>query len=260
MPTEQRSLHLSLTNLSPKMSFNRILITGATGYVGGTLINRLVASSDPTIQSLTFDLLVRTPDAAEKLRSTYGKRITTILWSGLLDTSFIISTASQYDLIINVGSGFIPSGAEAFVTGLAERKSSRHRHPGGSGSGAPAPAPWLLNISGCTNLADKPLTGVAEPDRVWEDAKSHEVYAWEVAREAESPYPQRTTEVAVLTAGEKTGVNVVSLNTPVIFGEGEGLFKLTPPVLAPPLFWNILYHSQHHETVHNLFIFDCQRL
>ena len=132
---------MSLTNLSPKMSFNRILITGATGYVGGTLINRLVASSDPTIQSLTFDLLVRTPDAAEKLRSTYGNRITTILWSGLLDTSFIISTASQYDLIINVGSGFIPSGAEAFVTGLAERKSSRHHHPGGSGSGAPAPAP-----------------------------------------------------------------------------------------------------------------------
>ena len=36
--------------------------------------------------------------------------------------------------------------------------------------------------------------------------------------------------------------------------------KLTPPVLAPPLFWNILYYSQHHKTVHNLFIFNCQRL
>ncbi|KAK4446990.1 hypothetical protein QBC34DRAFT_382793 [Podospora aff. communis PSN243] len=193
---------------------NKILIAGATGYVGGTLINRLVNSTDLTIQTLHLDLLVRTEDAAAKLRAKYGDRITTILWGGLLETDFIETTASNYDLIINVGSGFIAPGALAFVRGLAAHKTAH-----------PTSTPWLLHISGCTNLADKPLTGVAEPDRVWGDSNPRAVYDWCVAREAESPYPQRTTEISVLTLAHDLGVNAVSLNTPIIFGEGEGLFN-----------------------------------
>ncbi|KAK5662705.1 hypothetical protein OQA88_8621 [Cercophora sp. LCS_1] len=192
----------------------KILITGATGYVGGTLIAHLLASSDPTIKTLTFSLLVRSQDAATKLSETYGDRITPILWGGLLETDFIVATAANYDIIINVGSGFIAEGAKAFVRGLAKRKEDPS-----------SPTPWLLNISGCTNLADKPITGKAEPDRVWKDANSRAVYDWEVAQEAETPYPQRTTEVGVLTLADELGVNAVSLNTPIIFGEGEGLFN-----------------------------------
>ena len=191
-----------------------ILITGATGYVGGTIIDRIIKSDDALLSDLTLHLLVRTEDAAKKLRDTYGNRIKIILWSGLTDTAFITDIAAKYDIIVNVGSGFIPSGAKAFVEGLAWRKKASE--------GA---APWLLNIAGCTNLGDKPLTGKAEPNRVFEDSKSREIYEWEVAQEAVSPYPQRSTEVGVLTLGDALGVNVVSLNTPIIFGEGQGLFN-----------------------------------
>jgi len=87
------------------------------------------------------------------------------------------------------------------------------------------PIPWLLTISDYTNLADCPLTGVSEPSRIWSDSSPRAVYNWCLAREAESHYPQRTTETSVLALAHELGVNTTSLNTPIIFGEGEGLLN-----------------------------------
>ncbi|KAK4462752.1 hypothetical protein QBC42DRAFT_338114 [Cladorrhinum samala] len=208
----------------------RILLTGATGFVGGTLLHRLVNSEDATIRKLTFDALVRTDEAAEKLKNAYGDRVSTIKWAGLTDAEFIADTAANYDIVINVGSGFILDGALAFVRGLARRVK-----PG-------APAPWILQISGCTNLADKPLTGTPYPDRVWDDADSGAVYEYERAQEAIEPYPQRSTEVGVLTLADELGVNAVSLNTPLIFGEGQGLFN-RQGIIIPVLMRYTLMHG-----------------
>ncbi|KAK4164573.1 hypothetical protein QBC43DRAFT_317774 [Cladorrhinum sp. PSN259] len=212
-------------------STTRILLTGATGYVGGTLLHRIVNSSEPSIQSLTVDLLVRTDEAAEKLKAAYGDRITTIKWGGLTDTEFIADTAANYDIVINVGSGFITDGALAFVKGLSRRLGK-----------ADTPTPWVLNISGCTNLADKPLTGTPYPDRVWDDADSGAVYEYERSQDAIEPYPQRTTEVGVLTLADELGVNAVSLNTPLIFGEGNGLFN-KQGIIIPVLMRYTLMHG-----------------
>ena len=118
---------------------SRILITGATGYVGGTVLSQLLASTAPSVKDLIFDLLVRNDAQASKLNDAYGSRINTIKWPGLEDTAFIEDTAANYDIIINTGSGFIPEGAIAFVNGLARRVK------------AGKPAPWMLHISGCTN-------------------------------------------------------------------------------------------------------------
>ncbi|KAK3994532.1 hypothetical protein QBC44DRAFT_379270 [Cladorrhinum sp. PSN332] len=210
----------------------KILLTGATGYVGGTLLHRLVNSSDPTIKSLTFDALVRTDEAADKLKAAYGDRITTIKWAGLTDTELIPDTSANYDIVINVGSGFITDGALAFVRGLSRRV----------GKDDGTPAPWILQISGCTNLADKPLTGTPYPDRVWDDADSGAVYEYERSQDALNPYPQRTTEVGVLTLADELGVNAVSLNTPLIFGEGSGLFN-RQGIIIPVLMRYTLMHG-----------------
>ena len=131
---------------------SRILITGATGYVGGTVLSQLIASTAPSIKDLTFDLLIRDEAQAVKLRNAYGSRVNTIRWSGLEDTAFIEDTASNYDIVINTGSGFIPEGAIAFVNGLAR------------GINTGKPAPWMLHISGCTNLSDRPLTQPPKTD------------------------------------------------------------------------------------------------
>ena len=193
---------------------SRILITGATGYVGGTVLSQLIASTAPSIKDLTFDLLIRDEAQAVKLRNAYGSRVNTIRWSGLEDTAFIEDTASNYDIVINTGSGFIPEGAIAFVNGLAR------------GINTDKPAPWMLHISGCTNLSDRPLTQPPRPIREWNDETDRgRILDFMGALDEMEPYAQRTTEVGVLNTAAETGVQAISVNTPCIFGEGTGLFN-----------------------------------
>ncbi|KAH8881992.1 hypothetical protein GQ53DRAFT_886319 [Thozetella sp. PMI_491] len=212
------------------MATPKILLTGATGYVGGTTLDHLVKSNEPSLSNLTFDLLVRGEEPAKKLKEAYGDRVNAIQWQGLTDISFIEETAAKYDIIINTGSGFIPDGAKAFVTGLARRLEQGE------------PASWLLHISGCTNLGDLPLTGQGFPDRVWDDADGGAVYEFLKSEDAQRPYFQRTTEVGVLTAAQTTGVQAVSLNTPLIFGEGTGLFN-KQGVILPVVMQYVVRHG-----------------
>jgi len=209
---------------------SKILITGATGYVGGTVLSQLIASTAPSIQSLTFDLLIREDAQAKKLKETYGTRVNTIKWRGLQDTLFIEDTASNYDIIINIGSGFIPSGAIAFVNGLAR------------GINAEKPAPWMLHISGCTNLSDRPLTQRPVPLREWNDeADSSHILDHMKKLDDMDPYSQRTTEIDVLETAAELGVQAISVNVPCIFGEGAGLFNKQGLVI--PLI--MMYVVQH---------------
>jgi nucleoside-diphosphate-sugar epimerase len=209
---------------------SRILIAGATGYVGGTVLAQLLASTAPSIKDLTFDLLIRDEAQAQRLKDAYSSRINTINWSGLDDRAFIEDTASNYDIIVNTGSGFIPQGAIAFVDGLARRVK------------AGKPAPWILHISGCTNLSDRPLTQPPQPLREWNDEQDGaEIFEYMKALNEKEPYAQRTTEVGVLEAAAAAGVQAVSVNTPCIFGEGTGLFNQQGLVI--PLI--MMYAIQH---------------
>lgn len=193
---------------------SKILITGATGYVGGTVLSQLLASTASSVNDLVFDLLIREDTQAQKLQQAYGARVHTIKWTGLDDTAFVERIAADYDIIINTGSGFIPEGAIAFVKGLASRVKNGK------------PAPWLLHISGCTNLADRPLTQPPRPQREWNDEQdSDELLDYMKTLVEREPYAQRTTEVGVLEAAAAAGVQAISVNTPCIFGEGTGLFN-----------------------------------
>ncbi|CAA9966188.1 NAD dependent epimerase-dehydratase family protein [Pyrenophora teres f. maculata] len=209
---------------------SKILITGATGYVGGTVLAQLIACIEPSIKTLTFDLLIRDDAQASKVKEVYGSRVNTIKWAGLDDAVFIEDIAANYDIVINTGSGFIPEGATAFVSGLAR------------GINTGKPAPWMLHISGCTNVSDRPLTQPPRPPYEWDDERDGAaIFHFMKALDKEEPYSQRTTELSVLEAAATTGVNAISINTPCIFGEGDGLFNRQGLVI--PLI--MMYVVQH---------------
>lgn len=187
----------------------QILLVGATGYVGGTVLSFLFSSPSPTLSNLSIAVLVRRPQQAEKLRAAYGTRIRTVQWLGLHDPDSIEQIAASYDIIINAGTGFVAEGAKAFVGGLARRIGGDH------------PVPWLIHTSGCTNLVDlKGNTGE------WDDGRDGEaVFEFLKALDEKDSYPQRTAEIKVLDTAARKGVQAVSVQAPLIFGEGEGLFN-----------------------------------
>lgn len=47
---------------------DRVLLFGATGYIGGTVLDHLIATQEPAIKALTFDLLIHNNTAAERFR------------------------------------------------------------------------------------------------------------------------------------------------------------------------------------------------
>lgn len=195
----------------------KILLIGATGYVGGTVLHRLL--SHPSLTPVFTDANPITtpvrgsPDRRAKLTATYGPRVRPVPLTSLDDLDLITSLASSHDIVINAGSGFHPPSAEALVRGLAKRKAETGR------------SVWMIHTSGCSNIADKPLTGVSRPDAEYDDAFAEDVFAFEEAENRRDWYPQRAAELLALRTAEDLGVGAASVQAPCIFGTGEGLFQ-----------------------------------
>ncbi|KAK1688412.1 NAD dependent epimerase/dehydratase [Colletotrichum godetiae] len=195
-----------------------ILLSGATGYVGGSVLHHLLKhpSLTSTISSSSpITVPIRgSQERAANLTKAYGPRVKPVSIASYDDTSALTALASEHDIVINAGSGFHPPSAEAFVQGLDKHKDRNGGRP-----------VWVIHTSGASNIADKPLTGVNRPDTEYEDTFAEKVYEFEESENAKDPYPQRTAELDVLRSGDKLGVNAVSIQSPCIFGPGSGLFN-----------------------------------
>ncbi|KAL2752820.1 hypothetical protein ACRALDRAFT_1065852 [Sodiomyces alcalophilus JCM 7366] len=190
----------------------KILLTGATGYIGGSILHALVNSSEPSIQANPITCLLRGPDRAALLSSTYGDRVKPVLYRDLDDLDATVEVAAQHDIVINTTLGFHPPSALALVRGLAKRKALTGRDV------------WMIHTSGTSNVADRPITNPGGPVREFDDV-SDDIYAYEKEKEAQVPYLQRTAELAVVDTGLELGVKTTVIMSPVIFGPGTGLFN-----------------------------------
>ncbi|KAF3764641.1 hypothetical protein M406DRAFT_291779 [Cryphonectria parasitica EP155] len=208
-------------------SVPRILLVGATGYIGSNALDHILKSTHPGLSKSTISVLVRGEDRAKKLKEGYGDRINPIVYSGVDDTEHVASVAAEHDIVLNIGVGYHPPSAVAMVQGLARRLADKGNK-----------TPWIIQISGITNISDSPLQGDNHPERVHDDADSLAIYEFEKAADAKSPYLPRTTELAVLDAAVETGVNALCVQAPVIWGKGSGLLPTQGTVL--PLFFRFI--------------------
>ena len=124
----------------------KILLTGATGFVGGSILSHLLESSKSSIENAQISCLLRGADRAEKLSSTYGDRVKPVLYEGKDDLDTIIAVAAQHDIAITATMAFHPPSAEALVKGLAKRQAV---------TGRPV---WMIHTSGTSNIGDRPIT------------------------------------------------------------------------------------------------------
>ncbi|GAB7335694.1 hypothetical protein MBLNU13_g08002t1 [Cladosporium sp. NU13] len=112
---------------------NKILLTGATGFIDGSILSHLLKSQEPAISNVQISCLLRGADRAESLTYAY-------------DT--IAAVAAQHDIFIN---------ATFPVKGLAKRQAV-------TGNGV-----WIIHTSGVSNIGDKPITKPGIPVRIFDD-------------------------------------------------------------------------------------------
>jgi uncharacterized protein YbjT (DUF2867 family) len=104
----------------------KILLTGATGFIGGSILTALLQSSHSSIQSSPITCLLRDANRAALLTSTYGERVNPVVYNGLDDLETTTAVAAQHDLVINTTLGY-HSASTALLRGLAQRKDQSRR-------------------------------------------------------------------------------------------------------------------------------------
>ena len=198
-----------MTSSNPK-----ILLTGATGYIGGTILSHLIGVLPP---STSITLLLRDPSRGSTLISEYGNRVQPIFYKDLDDTEAATAVAADHDIIINTTDGFHSPSSLALIKGLAKRKEKTGRDV------------WIIHTSGVANLADQSFTGLyveKDSNKEFDDAKD-DIYVYEKERETLSPFGQRTVELALIDLAEELGVKTIVVESPLIYGVGTGLFNKT---------------------------------
>ncbi|CAF3489855.1 hypothetical protein FGSG_02815 [Fusarium graminearum PH-1] len=191
------------------METPRVLLTGATGYIGGTVLNTILTSSRPSLKDIHITVLVRRQDQADTL-SSLG--VTPILFKDLDDTELLTATASTHDIVVHAANGYHTPSAKALLTGLSQReaKSGKSVH--------------YIHNSGTSNFGNRPISGkYLEEPRVFSD--KDDIYAYEKFREGKEQYKQRTADVVVFETGVELGVETYIICSPLIYGRGTGLFN-----------------------------------
>jgi nucleoside-diphosphate-sugar epimerase len=188
------------------MSSLKILLVGATGYIGGSVLSTLLGSGIHSTHAIT--VLVRGEDKAKALEELGVKTVT---FKDLDEVELLRTVAGQHDIVINAGPGFNTAAAKAFVLGLGDRKKQTGREI------------HYIHTSGTSNLGDQPITGEYHENHIFSDEE--DIYGYMKKREALQTYSQRTTDLTVVETGLEVGVATHIIMSPLIYGFGTGLFN-----------------------------------
>ncbi|KPM43221.1 hypothetical protein AK830_g3314 [Neonectria ditissima] len=186
----------------------RILLTGATGYVGGSVLSQVLNSSKFSIKPDAITAVVRRPGDANLLKE---KGIRTLLVGSLDDLEALTAAAASHDIVINTSTGFHTASAKALISGLGNRTD-------------PSQEVHFLHLSGTSNISRQDITKRWPELRTFSD-QSDDLYEYEKQRESHDTYPQRATDIAVVELGIKAAVKTYIVQPPLIYGRGSGFFN-----------------------------------
>ncbi|KAL3472702.1 hypothetical protein BJX99DRAFT_210491 [Aspergillus californicus] len=194
------------------MTGKKILLTGATGYIGGTVLTALMKSEAGSVKGVAISVLVRGEHQARIFRDN---GLATIDFKGFDDDATLRKVASEHDVVINAASGFEAGLATSLIRGLAERKNAL-------GLGV-----HYIHTSGTTNYADSPTLTLYPgytADTI-SDKEPTKVVSTLRRLNEQNMYAQRTTDLTVLSVGQETGVSTHIITIPMLFGFGTGFFR-----------------------------------
>ncbi|KAK0119249.1 hypothetical protein ONS95_008100 [Cadophora gregata] len=186
----------------------RILVLGATGYIGGSILTELIDKNAE--DRYVLSALVRKPYQASILADA---GVNPLIFKDLDDFDVIREAAKDHDIVIAAASARHLDCAKACITGLGDQarsNSGKETH--------------YIHISGTSNLGDWPVTGDRIDTKVYSDVDDD---IFEIEKNfPDSHSPVRDVDLAVVDLGEKEGVKTYVVAAPLIFGRGTGSFTL----------------------------------
>ncbi|OGE47194.1 hypothetical protein PENARI_c056G09552 [Penicillium arizonense] len=106
------------------MAKAKILLTGATGYIGGCVLNTLLNSKLTAVQASAITCILRSEEKASELEK---RGVNVFFFKDLDETDILAEAAGENDVVIHTASGFHTLSARALILGLAQRKQRTGR-------------------------------------------------------------------------------------------------------------------------------------
>ncbi|KAK7229475.1 hypothetical protein V2G26_001645 [Clonostachys chloroleuca] len=182
-----------------------IFLTGASGYIGGDLLDQLTTSHP----ELDLRVLVRDLNQVNTIRHLYHD--VTIVQGSLDDTELITKEANNADIVLNLAAYNHLSSAQAIHHALVERKSK----------GKPA---YWIQVSGASALAAAELEDLSRipgsaSDTVWDDYEGIDALRSHVEK-----HPQRRVvdNYLLSVARDSPQVKAAIVYPPLVYGRGRG--------------------------------------
>ncbi|KAK5047750.1 hypothetical protein LTR84_006415 [Exophiala bonariae] len=183
-------------------SKTKVLLTGASGYIGGAVLHEILSLG---IKDIHVSALVRSATQVKGI-STLG--VAAIIFRGLDDVDAIKSAAAEHDIVINCASAMDLNACLAILEGLAIRRKATGRDV------------HLLHTSGTSNYADHPISGT--PDLSIKTDES-DIYGWEKANA--DGWILRKVNTTLIDTGLEYGIKTYIFNPPLIYGRSSGPFN-----------------------------------
>ncbi|KAL0566424.1 hypothetical protein V5O48_015590 [Marasmius crinis-equi] len=173
-----------------------VLVTGATGYIGGSVLNRLLTLPDAQ-SKYEFRAVVRNAEKAKKLADGFGVR--PVIGSHS-DKELMSKEAAEADVIVAMADCDDLDAATAINAGMKKRFEATGKRP------------ILIHTSGTGVIVDNAL-GEYTSDFIWDDEN--------VAQIAESIPPNalhRAPELKVFSADEEGYAKTYIVCPSIIYG------------------------------------------
>ncbi|KAJ7174949.1 NAD-binding protein [Mycena crocata] len=175
------------------------LLTGATGYIGGSILTRFLAH--PHARNFQFTVLVRDAKKADKFNQLPGVKAVVGSHS---DASLVEKLASEADVVIAAANCNDLGAAKATLEGLGRR------HTLGT-----VPVPIFIHTSGTAVISDD-AKGMYADETVYDDADTDQI-------ESLAPtQPHRDVDLAITNADAEGYIKSYIILPPTIYGIATG--------------------------------------